>query len=652
MKEVATSRGVVHFSMFEVDLRNGELRKHGIRIRLQDKPFHILQILLENVGELVTREELRRQIWPADTFVDFEKGINNAIKRLRDGLGDSAEHPRFIETLSKRGYRFIAPVSMNGAPAASAVDELIPKGRMGQDSATVAMPTGEAGNLLHARAGAFKRKGKYFLATLGVLMVTAGMLGWEWHSRHSVASIRSLAVLPMENLSNDPGQEYFADGMTDALTTDLSQVSALRVISRTSAMRYKKSDKSLPQIGRELGVDAVVEGTVQRSGDRVRITAQLIEGKTDKHLWANSYERNLQDVLSLQGDIAKTIAKEISVKLTPQERARMARAQPINLRAMEDYLQGEYHYKRARELVSHREARKERQPELDTALNFFQLSANEDPGYAHAYLGMGEIWGVPAGFPYPPLSTEKPAREALAKALAIEPDMAEAYVALAKINYRAWNWRETERDAKRAIELNPNLAAAHDVYSAYLLATGQMEAAMKEAEQVQQLDPGQDRVAWVFYCQRRFDRFIELKKNDIARHAYGTMAHYDLGYGYERAGMYKEAVEEWEEAMTGFGYGELAEDLRRGEATGGFKGAMREWVSGWEGLVRKGEPVYPELPAYIYGLLGERDRAFAWMEKAMEVHSSGPPAFKTDPTVDALRSDPRFEILLRRVGAP
>lgn len=629
----------VRFDRFEVDLQSGELRKYGFKLKLPEQSFRVLKALLEHPSDVVTRTELKQRIWPVDTFVDFDHGLNNVIKRLREALGDSADSPRFIETVGRRGYRFIGTLEQTAAldlePEAHTIPEL---------TEVQLPPRQRKWALRFTFAGA-----TIAIVVIAIAMDAGGLREWL-AGRAGLRRIQSLAVLPLANLSGDAGQEYLADGITETLITDLSQISALKVVSRTSVMHYRKTEEPLPQIARELGVDAVVEGTVTRSGGRVRITAQLIEGKTDKHLWANSYERDLQDVLSLQGDIAKTIANEISVKLTPQERVRMAPAQPINLKAMEDYLQGEYHYQRARDLVSHREAGKERQPELDLAVNFFQQSANEDPRYARAYLGIGEVWGVPAGFPYPLLSMERPARDALAKALEIEPEMAEAYVALAKMNLRAWKWRETERDARRAIELNPNLAAAHDAYAAYLLATGQLDEAMKEGERVQELDPGSDRVAWVFYCQRRFDRFIELKKNDIARHAFGTMAHYDLGYGYERVGMHKEAVEEWIQAESGFGYEELAEALRTGYAAGGFQGAMREWVAGWEALVRKGEPVYPELPAYIYGLIGDRDRAFAWLEKAMETHSSGPPNFKVDPTVDALRSDPRFADLLRRVG--
>jgi len=263
---------------------------------------------------------------------------------------------------------------------------------------------------------------------------------------------------------------------------------------------------------------------------------------------------------------------------------------------------------------------------------------------------MGEIWGVPASFPYPSRSMERPAREALRKALEIDPALAEAHVALGRIEYRNWNWPALEREAKRAIELNSNLATAHRLYGAYLLAVGRLDEAMGEAEVEKTLDPGSDAVAWVFYCQRRFDRFIELKRNDTGRQAFGTMAHFDLGFGYERAHMYKEAVEEWEKAMTGFGYDDLAADLRHGYNSGDFKGAMREWVAGWETISRQGGTVHPDTVAYIYSILGDKDRAFAWLEKSFEMHSSAPSAFTIDPTYDDLRSDPRFTEMIRRVG--
>lgn len=262
------------FGPFEVNLRAGELRKHGLKIRLQDQPFQILAMLLAHPGEVVTREELRQKLWPADTtFVDFDHGLNNAINRLREALGDSADHPRYVETVPRRGHRFIAPLD-------------------------------------------YEREVS------------------------SPLRIQSLAVLPLENLTGDPSQEYFVDGMTDALITNLAQISALRVISRTSAMQYKGARKPLPEIAQELKVDAVVEGAVARAGDRVRISAQLVDAPNDRHVWAEEYERELHDILALQSEVARAIATEIQVRLTPQEQARLARTRAVNPEAYEGFLKG------------------------------------------------------------------------------------------------------------------------------------------------------------------------------------------------------------------------------------------------------------------------------------------------------------------------
>src|SRR3989441_6754776 len=269
------TRATVCFGVFEVDLRAGELRKQGVRIKLQDQPFQILQVLLERSGEVVTREELRERIWPADTFVDFDQGLNNAIKRLRESLSDSPDNPRFIETIPRRGYRFI------------------------------------------------------------------GMTGSSTPGR-----MRSLAVLPLENLSHDPQQEYFAEGLTEALITTLAKIGELRVVSRTSAMHYRGVHKPLHEIARELEVDAIVEGTVLRSGHRVRITAQLIDASKETHLWAESYERGLRDVLTLQAEVAQAIAREVQVKLTPEERAHLAQVRRVDPEAYEAYLKGRYHWNR------------------------------------------------------------------------------------------------------------------------------------------------------------------------------------------------------------------------------------------------------------------------------------------------------------------
>ena len=637
MEAANPARHIVRFGTFEADLPTRELRKRGLKIRLQDQPFQVLTMLLERPGELVTREELHRVVWPSDVFVDFDNSLNTAINKIRDALGDSAENPRFIETLPRRGYRFIAPIR-NGENGHEQIleQQADPKAHLAATRPRPAMA-----RVLTVLAVAF-----VLLVVLVGFDARGVKKGWR---ATPVAEVRSLAVLPLENLSNDPDQEYFTDGMTDALITQLSQISALKVISRTSVMPYKKITKSLPQIVRELGVDAIVEGTVQHSGDRVRITAQLIYGATDKHIWAGSYERKVQDVLSLQEDIARAIADEISVKLTPQEQVRLAQTRPINLAAVEAYLQGQYHSQKARDLDFHFGVRQEQDEEFEKAIEYFQRSLAKDPNYAPTYVAMAEVWTHPG---YPRVWKEVNAREAIRKALEIDPTIGEAYADLGRIEFIEWNWAAAGQEFKRAIELSPNLAKAHRYYSEYLNITGHADESMKEAEKTNALNPSDDQLAWNFYVRRQFDRFIEFKRSDIERRAFGPMAYYDLGYGYERNGMYREAVSAWEEAMDGFGYKQSAEALRRGYSAGGFNGAMREWAATDEALYRKGEPIYPSQLAYIYGILGENDRAFLWFQKSYEEHTADMPFLQVDPTYDDLRSDPRFSDLERRVGLP
>jgi len=639
-----TAQGPIRFGVFEFDPGTGELRKNGFKLKLQGQPLQVLQVLLERPGQVLTRQELRQSIWPADTFVDFDHGLYNAIQKLREALGDSADRPRYVETLARRGYRFIGTVNGNSTVQATPAIE-IPQATPG--------PTTTRTSTTRTSKPSFA----VLLGTAVLVLILALTLGLRTIRRRevlpasaAVVMVNSLAVLPFQNLSRDPAQDYLADGMTDVLTNDLSQISELKVISRTSAMRYKNTDKSLPQIARELNVNTVVEGMVLPSGNRVRITAELVQGATDQHLWASSYERNIQDVLALQGDIAQAIAAEVRVKLTPQEQVRLSRASPLNLEAINAYLQGRYHYQKARGMAARRGVYKPREDEKRLALEYFQKAIAENPNYAPAYVSMAEILGVASFFPYPSRSDEQAAKRALQKALEIDPMLAEAHVNLGRIELREWHLAEAGQEFKRAIELNPNLAKAHALYTEYLDAVGQSEEAMKEAEITKTLNPGDDTFTWRFYVRRHYDRFIELKTNDIEINAFGPIDHLYVGEAYERTHKYPEAVKEWEQAMAGLGYNDLADALRRGYAAGGFKGAMRSWVAGWEALSRRGELVHPETVAYIYAVLGEKDRAFAWLEKACDEHTMGMPFLKVDPTWDDIRSDPRFVDLQRRIG--
>ncbi len=371
--------GAIRFGVFEVDLRAGELRKQGVKIKLQDQPFQLLQILLEQPGEVVTREELRQRIWPSDTFVDFDGGVNNAVKRLREALGDKAETPRFIETLPRRGYRFIGTV--NGSTSSTRAAAL-PSSAEPSAESWLKRRTLRAGILIG-------------LGSAVLLLGVAGFASRKWWQyflgRGNVPQIRSIAVLPLQSLSGDPTQEYFADAMTDELITEVSRISALRVISRTSVMRYKKTDKPLPEIARELGVDGVVEGSVLRSGDRVRITAQLIYAPTDTNVWAQTYDRDLQDLLILQGAVAQAVADEIRVKMTPGEQAQLHSSRPVNLKAHEAYLQGQYHLQLEREGVFKKDGVMLGAAEEAKAEQYFRQAIQEDPSAISGDLGSSGI---------------------------------------------------------------------------------------------------------------------------------------------------------------------------------------------------------------------------------------------------------------------
>lgn len=398
------------FDQFELNLRTAEIYKQGKRVKLQDQPCQVLALLTERPGELVTREELQKRLWPNDTFVDFDHGVNIAINKLRDALGDSAEHPRFIETLPRRGYRWLAPVESIAdisAKARTAVSESAPlKVPPPPGSVTSVAPWSKIRLLPAAAISAIA-----FLCGLTLLFAfDVGKLRTRSLGSAAPARIQSIAVLPLENLSHEPEQEYFADGITEELITSLSKIGALHVTSRTSVMRYKRTNKSLPQIARELNVDGIIEGTVQRSGDRVRVTAQLIHAPTDRHMWAGTYDRELKDVLALQDEVARSIANEIKTTLTPQEQKSLTAVRPVNPGAYEAYLKGRYYWnKRTAEGIS-------------KASDYFQQAINLQPDYGMAYSGLADCSSGLAwhGFAAPKEVLPR-AKAAALKAIEIDP---------------------------------------------------------------------------------------------------------------------------------------------------------------------------------------------------------------------------------------
>jgi serine/threonine-protein kinase len=468
---------------------------------------------------------------------------------------------------------------------------------------------------------------------------------WERQaSRSGPGRIQSLAVLPLQNLSGDPQKDYYADGMTDLLIADLSQISAFsRVISRTTMMQYKGTRKALPQIARELGVDAVIEGSVLSSGDRVRITAQLIQGTTDKHLWAKSYERDARDALKLQGDVAGAIADEIRIAVTPQERARLTSAPPVIPAAYEAYLKGRFYSHRGTE------------HDWQQARQYFEQAAQIDPNYASAYAGLADYyWSTDA---LPPRVAMPKAKQYALKALELDPNLAEARTSLGAVRFFAdWIWPEAERDFKRALELNPGDAEAHRIYSAYLSAMGRAEEALAESRRAQELDPldisTQTTVGWTFYYARRYDQAVEQCDKILGLEPDSVGAHDCLGLSYLAKKMYEKAIAECQRAVDLSGNDlNRAVDLARAHALAGNKAAARQALNELRERASRSY-VPPSLFAQAHLSLGEKRQGLAWLERAYAERDGYLAQLKVEPAYDSVRSEPAFQDLLRRLALP
>jgi TolB-like protein/DNA-binding winged helix-turn-helix (wHTH) protein/Flp pilus assembly protein TadD len=628
------SRALIHFGAFEVDLSSGELRKNGVKVRLPDQSFQVLAMLTENPGKVVTRDELRKKLWPGDTFVDFDDGLNSAVLRLRNALGDSAETPRFVETLPRRGYRFIALLNGSIPVAQPPVDGFAePKVAPARVTRKFSGQLGVAAAVLAA-----------VLAAL--LALNVGGARRRFFSRRAPVRIHSLAVLPLENLTGDPAQEYFADGMTDALITDLAQIRALRVISRTSAMHYKGAKKTLSEIARELGVDAVIEGTVVRSGEHVRIDAQLIQANTDRHLWAKSYESDLRDVVALQGDVAREIAKEIQIQVTPQERALLSASHPVSTEAYDDYLRGRFFWNKRTEAGTQK------------SIEYFELALQEDPRYAPALSGIADAYNL-LGFygAVPPQQAYPRAKAAASEALKLDDSLAEAHVSLAGTKiWFDWDWSGGEAELKRAIELNPNYTVAYRAYSNFLAGMGRTGEAMAAARKAQDLDPLSatlsTHLGWTLFLTGNEDEAIEQFRKTLEMDPYYARAHRDLALVLAHRGPSDEAVREARKAielseaspmmLEALGYA-----YRRAGQQKEFHKILRQFQE--PSASRYMSPFYE---AVLYAAADQNDAAFKALETAYRQRSSQLFWLNAYPLLDTLRSDTRFSELVSRVGLP
>lgn len=656
----------MHFDVFEVDLRSGELRRPGSKARLQDQPLQILALLLEHAGEVVTRAEIEKRLWPDGVVVDFEHSINSAVKRLRKALGDDAEHPRYIETLPRLGYRFIGQVGSSGglctAPPPARPDSVpaevtmpdVPEGPLSNQTFAVGV---RAQNMSFAR----RRDGKllYAMGTLGVMLAFALAVGldigglrdrllWTVGTGHGVPlpKIESIAVLPFENLTGDPQQEYLADGMTDGLVTNLGKIGALRVISRTTGMHYKGTRMPLPEIASELHVDAIVEGTVQGSGNRLRITANLLFAPTDRHLWSESYERDLGDVLVLQSELTRAIAGQINVKLTPQEHARLASSRPVNPEAYRLCLLGRFYWNKRTE------------DGFRKAIGFFQRAIEIDPSYAPGYAGVADSYNLLGDYSYlRPRDAYPKAKAAVRKALQFDESSAETHTSLAFVQFDYdWDWASSEKEYKRAIELNPNYGTAHQWYSDYLSAMRRYPEALAESKRALELDPLSPAInvnQWHrYWFMRQYDTEIRGLQETASlfpefSNTYGTLA-----FAYLATGRHQEAIVALQKlrSLSGASPADIAA-LAQAYAKGGMRGYYL-WEIRRLTEESKHRYVRPAHIARLFTYLGEKDQAFSYLEKAYDEHDWHLTRLQVDPVWDPLRSDPRFQDLVRRMNFP
>jgi TolB-like protein/DNA-binding winged helix-turn-helix (wHTH) protein len=647
----------LQFGPFLADFQACELRKNGRKIHLQEKPMLLLGALAAKPGEVVSREELQKQLWPDDTFVDFETGLNAVVRKLREALADNPENPRYIETIPKRGYRFLGQVDSKGITE--------PSVSSGQDSPNVELTSTSQGrrtiaSLVETLSEYRRAKHVWMIVAaalaLGGLALTIVELNVlkvaGLHERAFGASgapaIHSIAVLPLQNLSADSGQEYFSDGMTDALITDFAQIGSLKVISRTSSMQYKQTKKSLPEIAHELNVDGIVEGTVQRSGNRVRITAQLIHGPSDKHLWAQSYERDMQDVFALERDVTEDIARHVQERLSQANSVSLSQPRHVDGKALEAYLQGNYHLNQYGQGAGDEEKR--------TAAGYFQQVIDADPNFAPAYNGLANSH---LNLLWPSNQDAEIAREAAERAVALDPNLSDAHCTLAGINFAMWNWPRAEEEFRRAIALNPNNALARDHFGDFLDAIGRMDEGWRESQIAQELDPSYDHLSDRLARRGQDDQAIAMIQLMLQRNPDDGYEHVALCKEYLRKGLYQEATIELEQVAILFGFPQTAAQSRRARAVSDYRGALRELLKGWVHLWATHQAFLPINFAEVETTLGDKDRAFYWLEQAyahhdIEIASTdvGLEMLNTDFLLNPLRSDPRFKDLLGRVGLP
>ena len=614
---------------YELDLRLRRLRRGSHVLKLERIPLEILVLLVEHKDETVTRDAIVSRVWGKGVFLDTDNSIRGAIRKLRQALKDDAECPRFIQTVTGQGYRFLAP-------AASIEEENRTETPSEQSVASKPNDQGQRNWLVH----------RWLLlgaVSLLVLVAAVAYILVRSNSTHARApKITSLAVLPLKNLSGNPAQEYFADGMTEEVIGRLSMIRGLRVISRTSVMQFKDTRLSAPEIARKLGVDALVEGSVMREGNRIRFHAQLIRASTDEHFWSESYDRELGDALTLESEVAQSIAQRVEVTVSGEERARLVAARPVSPGAYESYLQGMFAKGNSRAEVENRIAR-------------FDEAIRKDPAFAQAYVGLASAYAeLGTVFVGAPTSETRPkVINAARKALELDPDLADAHVLLADMYVRQWKWAEAEAEYRRALDLNPNDAAAHDGYSDWLLCHGRMEEALVWARRARDLDPlgtSGHTIGWTLFNAHRYDEAIREFRDVLAVRPDDRLPLWPLGWALICNHQVEEAIPDLEKAVsdTDSSPGVVSALIWAYAHAGRRADALRLLGE----LKKRQQTGYVPAGAFVHAYLGlgDNDEAFTWFERAYEEQSNILIYIKVFPLYDPLRGDPRFQDLVRRVG--
>jgi TolB-like protein/DNA-binding winged helix-turn-helix (wHTH) protein/Tfp pilus assembly protein PilF len=633
----------LRFGDFLLDPKAGELRKAGHRIKLQPQPFKVLFILASRPGDAVTREEIQQQVWGSETFVDFDRGLNVCVQQIRAALGDDPDAPRFLETLPKRGYRFLASVERVSDTQAAA--QPASDARRADETAT-APPSSKLGNSTAKTSGV--RKTLIVLAVCCALLLALYFGGARrWISaRRATGPIRSIAILPFDNYSGDPEQQYFTDGMTEALTAEMGKIHGLRVPSRTSVMLYKREKKPLQQIARELNVDALVEGSVMRSGQRVGVTVQLLDGARDQHLWGETYERDSSDVIALEHELARTIAEKLKLNLTAGDQLRLSSQSKVNPEAYAAYLHGRFYwYKRTIE-------------DFHKSIEYYEQAASRDPNYAPAYAGLADAYALLGSSPndaLPPMEAMPKAKAAAQKALQLDDGLAEAHASLAYVSMvYDWDWTTAEKQFHRAIDLNPNYATAHEWYAELLAARGRESEALEEMKRARDADPllvlMHTAVAETLYYSRHYDEVIAQCRQTLELDPNYALAHFHLGRAFLAKGMYAEAIAEYRKAEASLGETPaMVMAIGYAEAKAGNASSARKALAQLKEQSRS--RYVPALySAALYTSLGDSNNGITLLEKAYKEHSDYLIFLNVDPMADSLRAIPRFEALLARMG--